>query len=173
MKSKDNLSSFFENQDWDINDASFGHEQRFLQKLEKKQSRKKSTPLLLVASIVILISSTLVFLSIKNQEIISLSSETQQTQDYFTSVIDKELLQLKRKENSKNKAILNDALVQLSRLENDYEKLKKEIAKNGESKQLIHALLTNMQTRISFIQSVMLQMEQVNQLEKNTYENNI
>ena len=71
------------------------------------------------------------------------------------------------------KKIIEDALIQLDVLEKDYNLLKTEIAKNGENKQIIHALLTNMQTRISFIQSVMEEIDNINQLKMNRNENTL
>jgi hypothetical protein len=49
-------------------------------------------------------------------------------------------------------------------LEKDYQKLKEEIGKNGENKQILYAMITNMQTRISFIKSVLEQVEDINKI---------
>lgn len=173
MKHNDNLKSFFENQDWDIASPPPGHEVRFLHKIEKKNTLNPRLLYSIAALLVVFIGSLLLFLWISNTSSPILSTETQNTEDYFSAVLEKEILQLKDKENPSNKKIIQDAIIQLDVLENDYIKLKLEIQKNGENKQLIHALLTNMQTRISFIQSVMEQTEKINQIQKNTYENNM
>lgn len=179
MKYNDNNNHFFQNQDWDIEEPILGHEKRFLGKLENRSeastngAKRNRFPLYLVASIVFIIGSITTFFIINQKTTVQLSSETQQTQDYFSSVMEKELTELKSKENPKNKKIIQDALLQLKVLEKDYDLLKTEIAKNGENKQIIHALLTNMQTRISFIQSVMEEIENVNYLKMNHNENTL
>lgn len=58
--------------------------------------------------------------------------------------------------------MIEDALQEMERLEKDYESLKIEIRKNGENKQIVFAMITNMQTRISFIKQVLEQVEQIN-----------
>lgn len=183
MKYNDKHNLFFQNQNWDTEEPILGHEKRFLAKLEERpeatpnvaklKPKKKIIPLSLVASIVFVIGSLTTFFIINQKTTVQLSPETQQTQDYFSSVMEKELTELKSKENPKNKKIIQDALVQLEILEKDYDLLKTEIAKNGENKQIIHALLTNMQTRISFIQSVMEEIDNVNQLKMNHNENTL
>ena len=65
--------------------------------------------------------------------------------------------------------MIEDALLEMERLEKDYELLKIEIRKNGENKQIVFAMITNMQTRISFIKQV---FEQVEQLNSQSNENN-
>ncbi len=42
---------------------------------------------------------------------------------------------------------------------NNYEKIIKELETNGESKQIIYAMISNLQTRISFLQNVLLHIE--------------
>jgi hypothetical protein len=76
---------------------------------------------------------------------------------------------LKKLENSATKMMIEDALLEMERLEKDYELLKIEIRKNGENKQIVFAMITNMQTRISFIKQV---FEQVEQLNSQSNENN-
>ena len=181
MNYNDNNNPFFQNQDWDTEEPILGHEKRFLTKLENRSEatqngtklKRNRFPLSLVASIVFIIGSITTFFIINQKTTVQLSPETQQTQDYFSSVMEKELTTLKSKENPKNKKIIQDALIQLEVLEKDYDLLKTEIAKNGENKQIIHALLTNMQTRISFIQSVMEEIDNVNQLKMIHNENTL
>jgi hypothetical protein len=78
---------------------------------------------------------------------------------------------LKKKETPQSKALINDALKQMEALEKDYENLKQEIIKNGENKQIIYAMITNMQTRITFIKSVLDQVETINKLKIEANEN--
>ena len=113
------------------------------------------------------------FYSNFQQEEIQLSPQVQETQDYFSSVIQSELKNLKEQKNPMTTVLITDALHEMKKLETDYEKLKKEIAKNGENKQVVFAMITNMQTRISFLQQVMEQVEQLNNFNTNTNENHL
>ena len=45
-------------------------------------------------------------------------------------------------------------------LDQDYEKIIKELETNGESKQIIYAMISNLQTRISFLQTVLEHIEE-------------
>lgn len=168
-----NENDFFQNTNWDVEDPILGHEKRFLKKIELRQPKRKIFSFRIAASIIFMISSMSLFFYINQKTTVQLSPETQRTQDYFSSIIDKEVIQLKSKATPKNKKVITDALIQLEVLEKDYEKLKLEIAQKGENKQIIYALLTNMQTRISFIQSVMEQLENINQLKNHQNENTL
>lgn len=44
-------------------------------------------------------------------------------------------------------------------LDNDYNKIIIELQKNGENKMIINALISNLQTRISFLQNVLQHIE--------------
>lgn len=173
MKHSDNLNSFFENQEnWDFEEPNVGHKERFLEKLKTQKPKKKSPwiPYAIVASLLI----TLGFLFFQNYKnttpVVVFSPQVQETHDYFSSIINNELATLKEKETPENKALIHDAMKQMTALEKDYENLKLEIAKNGENKQIVYAMITNMQTRISFIKTVLDQVETINNLKIDTDE---
>jgi len=56
-----------------------------------------------------------------------------------------------------------DAMAQMRILDADYEKIKLELHKNGENKQIIFAMIRNLKTRISFLENV---LDQINNTEK-------
>lgn len=174
MSTNDKIDNLFKNQDnWDFETPNQGHEKRFLDKLKKKQPKKKRNwiPLSIAASLLFGFGFLyLNYISEKKQEV-SFSPQVQETHDYFSSVINAELETLKKKETPQSKALINDALKQMEALEKDYENLKQEIIKNGENKQIIYAMITNMQTRISFIKSVLDQVETINKLKIEANEN--
>lgn len=167
MKTSNNLNSFFENQEnWDFEEPTIGHEKRFLAKLQLQNPKKKShSTLYAVAASVVLAFGLLFFYYQKNTtpEVV-FSPQVQETHDYFSAIINTNLETLKEKETPQNKVLIADALKQMNALEQDYENLKLEIAKNGENKQIVYAMITNMQTRISFIKSVLDQVETINKL---------
>jgi len=175
--STNNINQLFENQnDWDFEEPNFGHEKRFKEKLKKQQPTKNKfnwIPFSIAASL-LLGFGILIFNYTNNQtEEVVFSPQVQEKHDYFSSVIATELNHLKDKENPKNKIIIADALAQMQSLEKDYENLKQEIIKNGENKQIIFAMITNMQTRITFIKSILEQVETINKIEVTNHENTI
>ena len=170
-----NINELFEGiTNWDFENPESGHEKRFLEKLKVAKPKKRNwIPLSLVASLFLSFGVMLYFYSNFQQEEIQLSPQVQETQDYFSSVIQSELKNLKEQKNPMTKVLITDALHEMEKLETDYEKLKKEIAKNGENKQVVFAMITNMQTRISFLQQVMEQVEQLNNFNTDKNENHL
>lgn len=169
----DKLKTLFENQNyWDLEEPTIGHQKRFQDKLRKQKPNKKKywLPLSIAASL--LLAFGLFYLNNDKQQNVEIvfSPQVQETHDYFSAIINTELETLKKKETPESKALIVDAMKQMNSLEKDYENLKLEIAKNGENKQIIYAMITNMQTRISFIKSV---LDQVETIKKNTYENKL
>lgn len=163
--STNNINQLFENQNhWDFEEPNPGHEKRFLDKLRKQRPKKKFNwiPLNMAASLLLGFGIVL-FNYINNQtEEVVFSPQVQETHDYFSSVINTELATLKKQETPQSKTLINDAMKEMEFLENDYQNLKEEITKNGENKQIVFAMITNMQTRISFIKSVLEQVEIIN-----------
>jgi hypothetical protein len=166
--STNNLNQLFENQNnWDFEEPKFGHEKRFLDKLKKQQPKKKKynwIPTSIAASLLFSMG-ILIFIYSKNQtEEVAFSPQVQETHDYFSSIINNELATLKKRETPQSKVLINDAMKEMESLEKDYQNLKDEIGKNGENKQIVFAIITNMQTRISFIKSVLEKVEDINKI---------
>ncbi|WP_298391635.1 anti-sigma factor [Flavobacterium sp.] len=164
-----NLNQLFENQNnWDFEEPETGHEKRFLEKLNKQKPSKKKKlnwiPLSIAASLLLGFGIILFLVNNPTTEEVVLSPQVQETHDYFSSVIRNELTQLKNQETPQSKALITDAMKELESLEDDYHNLKVEIANNGENKQIVFAMLTNLQTRISFIKTVLEQVEEINNL---------
>jgi hypothetical protein len=53
--------------------------------------------------------------------------------------------------------------------ESDYQKIIIELQKNGDTKQILYAMIVNFQTRISFLEDIIKQIEIINH--QNTIEN--
>ena len=124
-----NINELFEGTtNWDFESPESGHEKRFLEKLQVTKLKKRNwIPLSLVASLFLSFGVMLYFYSNSQQEEIQLSPQVQETQDYFSSVIQSELKNLKEQKNPMTKVLITDALHEMKKLETDYEKLKKEI----------------------------------------------
>jgi hypothetical protein len=156
----DQLFENLENQ-WDVHEIDNDHLERFSRKLvQKKQKKNYSFIYAIAASIVVLLGiSTFYTNNEKPQNLKFASTETRQTDSIFTVLIENQLQKIKAKESPENKKIISDALKQMKALDSDYEKIKQELEANGESKQIIYAMISNLQTRISFLQNVMQRIE--------------
>ena len=159
-KKLDQLFEKFENQ-WDVESPESNHEQRFEQKLKSKKSNWKRFVSIGIAASIVLILGLSIFNTTpkKTEELQFASKETKQTDSIFTILIEKELEKIKEKKSPENEKIIADALKQMRTLDNDYDKIIKELETNGESKQIIYAMISNLQTRISFLQSVLQHIE--------------
>ncbi|SNR99514.1 anti-sigma factor [Flavobacterium sp. ov086] len=172
-KENDNLDELFnkfENQ-WDIQEMNSDHQLDFLNKLNKKQSRKKYWFVTAVAaSIVLMLGISVFYKNDKPKEFKFASKETQRTDSIFSILIDNELVKLKEKSSPENEQIINDALKQMKVFDADYTKILKELQKNGENKQIIYAMISNLQTRISFLQTVLKRIEENENLKNTSHE---
>jgi hypothetical protein len=175
MKKENNnleeLFKKFENQ-WDIQEINSDHQLDFLHKLNKKQPKKMNyTVCAIAASIVVLLGISVFYNNNeKSKEFKFASKETKRTDSIFSILIDNELVKLKGKSSPENEQIINDALKQMKVFDADYEKIIKEVQKNGENKQIIYAMISNLQTRISFLQTVLQRIEENENLKNTTNE---
>ncbi|MDX6182816.1 anti-sigma factor [Flavobacterium sp. Fl-77] len=166
----DQLFERFENQ-WDVEELNSSHQIDFLNKLNKKQPAKNIGAVwAIAASIVVLLGVSIFYNNQKPKEFKFASKETQRTDSIFSALIDNELVKLKEKKSPENEQIINDALQQMKAFDTDYEKIIKELQKNGENKQIIYAMISNLQTRISFLQTVLQRIEENENLKNNNDE---
>ncbi|WP_343589829.1 anti-sigma factor [Flavobacterium sp.] len=170
---KDNLDELFnrfENQ-WDIQELNSDHQVDFLQKLNKKEPKKRYWfATAIVASIVLMLGVSLFYKNEKPKEFKFASKETKRTDSIFNILIDNELVKLKEKNSPENQQIINDAMNQMKTFDADYQKIINELQKNGENKQIIYAMISNLQTRISFLQTVLKRIEDNEKLKNNSNE---
>ena len=174
-KNLNDLFKSFEGQ-WDIYEPEAGHQRRFLDRLDESK-KKKSLPLMLIlpiaAAILILFGIFTIYSPnvTTGRDMAKVSPNVQETQMYFTSVIEKELAKVENEKSPETAMLVRDALNQMRVLEKDYDKLTKELMEKGESKQLIHAMIKNLQTRISFLEEVLTRIENIKKLKENYNEN--
>jgi hypothetical protein len=165
--SLDKLFSRLENQ-WDVQELNSDHQVDFMQKLNKKEPKKKYWFITAIAaSIVLMLGISIFYKNEKPKEFKFASKETKRTDSIFNILIDNELVKLKEKSSPENEQIINDALKQMKTFDADYQKIINELQKNGENKQIIYAMISNLQTRISFLQTVLKRIEDNEKL-KNT-----
>ena len=176
---KDNLEQLFSQlkDNWDTEEPVQGHEQRFMQRLENKPKKKKTTLWLKIAMPVAATIAVLlgVFISYQPKEqpkVAELSPEVKETQLYFASIIKNEMVKIEKESTPETKKIVEDALYQMDILEKDYDKLTQELTEKGENKKIIHAMITNLQTRISFLEKVLEQIENTKKIKDKYHEKN-
>ena len=173
----DDLFAKFENQ-WDIQEPDANHYDRFLAKQHGKKSKNNRWQLLSIAASVVLLAGLFTFFNYNNNhqsknELEFASTQTRETDSIFTAMIKIELEKVKERKSPQNEQIVKDALVQMKALDDDYEKIKAELIKNGESKQIIHAMIRNFKTRISFLENVLTHIEENEKIKNTTDENTI
>lgn len=179
----DDLDNLFkEKQDcWDIAEPANDHQARFLHKLNSAKAKKTKVrsldwwkPLLVAASIVAIISIVMLTPNQSSgKELAAVSPEMQQTQDFFTQAIEKELYSLRQEQSPLTEALIKDALKQLNVLEKDYDKLKEDLADSGEDRRVIHAMISNFQARIDLLNQVLDEIEELKTLNTTNHEDNL
>ena len=173
-KENDNLDELFEKfeNQWDVQELNSTHQNDFLNKLNKRQPKKNYWFTTAIAASIVLLLGISVFYNTneKPKEFKFASKETKQTDSIFSILIENELVKLKEKSSPENEQIINDALKQMKVFDADYEKIIKEVQKNGENKQIIYAMISNLQTRISFLQTVLQRIEENENLKNTTHE---
>ena len=181
---KDNLEHLFDDLkgEFNIKTPQKNHEQRFLDKLKaedsvaietKKQSGFNWKPFLAIAASIVICFG--LFTALQQQpddlDLASVSPEMSETQDFFTITIENELKRLNKERSPLTEQIINDALVQIQLLETDYKKLKTDLTESGKNQRVIYAMISNFQTRIDILNTVLEQIEIVKQFKSNSNEN--
>lgn len=169
---------------FDIENPDTNHKQRFLNKLNNKgalqlvktnkQRRRLLAPLISVAaSIVLLITFIIGFQQESNtRDLANVSPKMAETQNFFMSTINEELVKLKEESLPEVQNIIQDALQQITLLEKSYEALKKDLHDSEDDKRVIYAMISNYQSRIEILQNTLEQIEHVKQLKNSSYETN-
>ena len=173
-RENDNLDQLFERLEdqWDTQEMHANHQIDFLNRLNRKHSKKNYWFVsAIAASIVVMMAISFLYNNDeKPKEFKFASKETKRTDSIFSILIDNELVKLKEKSSPENEQIINDALKQMKVFDADYEKIIKEVQKNGENRQIIYAMISNLQTRISFLQTVLQRIEENENLKNNSHE---
>ena len=167
---KDNIEDIFKNLEsqFDIEEPTIGHFNRFESKLNKTKIPRRKNKMLsyvaIAASIVLLFGIWVgQSFSNKGMELANISSEMGETQSYFVSVIEKELETIENERNNYNEQIINDALTQLKKLETQYKSLTFELKESTEDKRIIFAMISNFQQRIDILQNLLIQIDLIKQ----------
>jgi hypothetical protein len=179
---KDTVNQLFShfNGQWDTNEPELGHHGRFLSRLEGKPVHNKESSKLfriampVAAAIAMVLGLVFTFNSGRADAMAHnrMSPQAKEAQLYFSSVIAKELVNVEKEKSPETQKLVKDALVRMRALEEDYNRLLKELQEKGENKKIIHAMITNLQTRISFLEEVQQKIDTIKTIKENYHENN-
>ncbi len=168
---------------FDTKEPLIGHRQRFLGKLN---STKQATtpkmlisarwwrPYLVAASVALLCMLGLWILSPSpsiEQQVAHISPEISQTEFYFANLIEEQVRQLENESSPETRQMVEDTMRQLEKLERNYKGLEQDLLNGGNSKLILSAMITNFQTRIDLLASVLEKIDNIKNLKSQDHEN--
>lgn len=172
---KNGIENLFERLrgEFDMGEPQPGHEKRFLEKLHQPNHNNHTSWrrfFSIAASVAILVSISAVVFYKMQPPVTQLTPEMQQAQVYFTALLEEEVKKVTHNPTPDTQPLINDALEQLQKLETSYQLLQQDLQKNGNSEQILYAMIVNFQTRIELVKEVLTQIQSIKQLKTNTYE---
>lgn len=176
----DDLDNLFDNLKgtFDTEEPTIGHFNRFEQKLSKQQSIKKNNhwwiPFLSIAAMLLVMIGIWIGMEYKQPtnglELASVSPQMHETQDYFTSVIQREIESIGVHRNAQTNKIINDSFDQLTVLEIQYTNLKLELGASSQDQRIIFAMVRNFQLRVEVLENLLLQLKKQQLFKNNSHE---
>ena len=97
------------------------------------------------------------------------SPEFKKVEDYYLASINVELANLKVNED--NKSVIDSFMKQLSKLDEEYKNLQKDLHSHGTLNLSLEALIDNLQMRLELLQQLKLNLKNINESNSNTYQN--
>ena len=156
---------------FDTEEPSVGHFNRFESKLNNEFDRRtKWNPkswawLAIAASVALLIGIWFGGYSAKQGlELADVSPQMEETQNFFVSTIKQEIENINLKRTDENQQIIDDAFKQLNKLEENYDLLTLELEKSNQDKRIIYAMISNYQQRIEVLQTLLQQLDEIQQI---------
>ncbi len=181
MMEKNNLEDLFNNLQGqlDTHEPHIGHRERFLDKLNTKDTVVKKginwwKHLSIAASVVLVVTLSLTQFkndSTRQEQVAEISPEVSNTQVYFASLIQEQVKSIQKESTPETKKVIDDALLQLKKLEANAAKLEQDLINGGNTKLILSAMIRNFQTRIDLLQDVQNQIEAIKKLKDYKDEN--
>ncbi len=169
MNNKD--FKFLFNQDFDIDEPTIGHFERFENRLKKptaKYNLKTRKQLIAVASIALIFGFLAGQLqNKKGLELADISPKMEETQSYFLSVIKTEVEKINSQKSSENKRLIDDTFIRLRNLEKQYTKLTIELKESDQDKRVVFAMISNFQQRIEILQNLIKHIKNAKKIKQN------
>lgn len=186
MKKEDkNIEELFKNLEgtFDVLNPTHGHQLRFLDKLntangvvsiDKKKLKSWWKPLSIAATITLFccIGFSIYYSQPTiNEQVAEISPEVANTEYYFASLIEEEIVKLESESAPETKKMVEDTMVQLEKLKTNYQELEQDLLNGGNSKMILSAMITNFQTRIDLLEDVLTKIETIKNLKNQNNEN--
>ena len=156
---------------FDTEEPTLGHFNRFEARLAQKDTKQpKWNPrswawMAIAASIALLFGVWFGGYSSKQGlELADVSPQMEETQSFFVSTIRQEIENINLKRNDDNQQIIDDAFLQLNKLEENYKNLTVELDNSNKDKRIIYAMINNFQQRIEILQTLLQQLDELKQL---------
>lgn len=164
-----------QNRQWDVQQLDPGHFDRFSKKLHlQKRKRNLNSYYAVAATVAVILSLVFVLPKTESQtELRFASKETKQTDSIFSAMIQRQVMEIKVMKSAENHKIVEDALLQIKALDRDYERIKQELEQHGECEPIVYAMVSNLQTRVSFLENVQANLLQTKKINKIDDENSI
>lgn len=169
--------------EFDCETPNEGHKNRFEDKLkvfngneESKASKTRILWLTLgsIAATILLFFSIGIFNPDHNEleDLADVSAEMAETQQFFTLAINQELEKIDGQRSPETQKLIDDAMAQLQILEKDYKTLQDDLNVSGDDQRVIFAMITNFQNRVDLLQTVLEQINEINNYKNNLDEDN-
>ncbi len=181
---EEDLEGLFEElrDSFDYEEPEEGHRERFIARLHPDSRLVK--PALkrigqwkiaaIAASLVILVTLGIGFLQSRpslEQQLARFSPEISESQLYFASLIEEQVKELQLENSPETKQLIEDTLLQMNKLEKNYQSLEQELFNGGNSKLILSAMITNFQTRMDLLREVMNKIDTIKNYKSYTDEN--
>jgi hypothetical protein len=168
------LKDYFEKSrcSFDDKELTSGHEQRFLNKLEKKKSKLGLKIWYGVAASLILLTMLSFFAKdfifnkkfVKNNSAImslsDISFKYQEVEEFYQAGINEKIIEFKHLECKVDNDQLQQIDNELAQFDQNYLNLQVELKKNVNDERIINAMINNYQTKITFLELVIDQIKQ-------------
>jgi len=175
----DDLDKLFDNLKgtFDTEIPTIGHFHRFEQKLSKhaiKKNNQQWMPLLSIAAMLLVMLGIWIGMdynqSSKGLELATVSPKMHETQDYFTTVIKREIEVIGGHRSPQTNRMINDSFDRLEILEKQYNNLKLELGASSQDQRIIFAMVRNFQLRVDVLENLLQQLEQQQKFKNDSHE---
>ena len=169
---KNNFENYFHETNFDFQEPESGHFMRFENKLKasKKNDNYSWKWLSVAASILLMIGFWFGKIQQKSTiDLADISPKMEEIQGYFIAEINEKTKILEKNKTFENKLIIKQTLGQLTKLENEYQQLLKELNKQGNQKEIINFMLENYQLRLEILENMLKKITQIRKLKNETY----
>lgn len=166
---------------FDINEPSEGHFERFEQKLNELNSKKKTFTFgyvlkAAVVAILVVLSGLWVYDNINETKInkgialSEISPEYGEVEMYYTQLVNQKYGEIKQ--STSLDSLQKEILVhELNNMDSIYENLKKDLTANPNDKRVINAMIQHYQLKVEVMNQILNQLQQVQNTNNNKIEN--